>query len=203
MKITKLFILSILAVLFAGCSQFSAPAIYSSKAMNELTTDLKKIGENYKIEKVRVYEKETLSNEFGMAIVEMRDSEGQKYEQSLYYNLSIPHDDPKPMKERGIKRQEPHAVNIDDIINQKDNIEKYVEEAKAQIDEEFESKCKFESVTFLTFTADNEGNLQIQFTVNITEKGKSDRREGGRMVTDYYGLEFSVDNDGNVTYNGD
>ena len=194
--------MSAIAALLAGCSQisFSPPAMYSSKAMNELTADLKKISEKYNIEEVRVHEKDKLSNEFGMAVVLMRDSEGEKFEQILYYNIGIPHNDPKPNDYReyyhkGMKK-EPNFVNVDDIIKQKDNIEKYVEDAIAQIGEEY----YFKSVTDLTFTADDEKDLQIQFKVNVTKKGQSERREGGRMVTDYYELKFTVDTDGNVIY---
>jgi hypothetical protein len=50
----------------------------------------------------------------------------------------------------------------------------------------------------LKFPANDKGDLQIEFTVNVTEKGKSERREGGRMVTDYYEIDFQVDTDGNV-----
>jgi hypothetical protein len=194
----NLLFVTALAVLFANCSQILPPTMYSPKAMNELTTDLKKISENYKIEEVRIFEKDKLSDEFGMAVVYMRNSEGQKFEQVLYYNFGIPHNDPKPKKEYGIKKTEPHAVNVEDIIKQKDNIEKYVETAKVQINEDFEGQYKFESVTDLIFTADDKGSLQIKFTVNVTEKGKSERREGGRMVIDYWGIDFHVDTDGNV-----
>jgi hypothetical protein len=112
----NLLIVTALVVLFASCSQVFPPTMYSPKAMNELTTDLKKISENYKIEKVRVFEKDKLSSEFGMACVQMRSNEGQKFEQILYYNYGIPHDDPKPKKEHGTKRTDPHPVNVEDII---------------------------------------------------------------------------------------
>ena len=193
-------------VLFVGCSQLlselSAPPIYSSKAMDELIADLKKVAETYKIEEVRVYEKDKLSNEFGMAHVYMRDSEGKKFEQTFYYNYGIPNDDPKPAHEtswNGKKPKKTH-IEIDEIVAQKDNIEKYVEAAKVQIDEELEGKYNFKSVAPLKFKYDKNGDLRIEFTINVTEKGKSERREGGRMVTDYYGLDFYVDKNGNVVY---
>jgi len=199
MQIKKLFIVSVLTLLLAGCSQIFPPAMYSPKAIGELTTDLKKISENYKIENVRVYEKDKLSNEFGMAMVIMSDSEDKKFEQVLYYNYGIPHNDPKPAKGY-TKGKQTHPINVDDIIARKDSIEKYVEEARNYIEEESEGKYKFESVTDLTFTTDKAGDLLIKFTVNVTEKGKSSRMEGGRQVTDYYGLDFSVDKDGNIAY---
>jgi len=206
MKTKNLFIVSALAVMFVGCSLGSAmfpPAVYSPKAIDQFTEDLKEISKNYTIEQVRVTEQDKLSNEFGYVHVEMRDAEGNRFEQFLRYNMGISHDDPKPKKEYGSKRKkEPHALNVDDIIAQKDNIEKYVEEAKAQMEESLEGKFKFESVTDLTFTADDEGNLITKFVVNVTEKGKADRREGGRMVTDYYELPFTVEKDGEVVYTG-
>ncbi|MDR0232681.1 MAG: hypothetical protein LBI82_11265 [Dysgonamonadaceae bacterium] len=204
MKLKNLFIVSVFAALFMGCSlgsQIFPPTIYSPKAIEQLTADLKEISKNYQIEEIRVDEKESLSNEFGFVRVDMRDSEGQRFEQVLYYNYGISHNDPKPKKEYGSKRKkEPHAINVEDIINQKDNIEKYIEDAKVQLEENLEGKYKFESVTHLTFTADDEGNLQTKFSVNVTEKGKADRREGGRLVTDYYELKFFVDKDGDVVY---
>ena len=200
MKMKNLFIVSALTLLLAGCSQIFPPAIYSPKAMGDLIADLKEIGKNYEIEQIRIFEKDKLSNEFGMAHVYTRNDKGEKFEQNLYYNYGIPNDDPKPRKEYGVKRKEPHAINIEDIVNQKDNIEKYVEIAKTAISEEFENKYSFESVNDLVFTADDAGNLLIKFEVNVTEKGKSARREGGRMVTDYYKLTFNVDKDGNVSY---
>jgi len=199
----NLLIVATLAVLFTSCSQIFPPAMYSPKAINELTADLKKISENYKIEEIRIFEKEKLSSEFGMALVYMRNSEGNKFEQTLYYNYGIPHNDPKPSREHSIMKSERRTINVDDIVKQKDNIEKYVEKAKTQIEEVFESKFKFESLSDLKFTADNDGNLQIKFTVNVTERGNVARREGGRMVTDYYELEFFVDKEGNVIYDED
>ena len=204
MKTKNLFIVAAFAVLLSACSQIFPPALYSPKAMSELTADLKKISENYIIEEVRVTEKEQLTSEFGYAQVFMRDKEGKQFEQMLYYGLGIPHNDPKPRTGYGTNRkEEPHAVNVEDIIKQNDNIEKYVEAAKLQINEEFEGEYKFESVTNLEFKADKEGALQIRFCMNVTEKGNSTRREGGQMVTDYYELQFNVDKDGNVTYEDD
>jgi len=202
MKTKNLFILAAFAVLLSACSQVFPPNLYSPKAMNELTTDLKKISENYIIERINVTEKEKLTSEFGYANVELRDKEGQLFEQMLYYGLGIPHNDPKP-KRASSRRQEPHAVNVEDIIKQNDNIEKYVEAAKVIMNEELEGKYKFESVTNLEFKADKEGALQIRFCMNVTEKGNSTRREGGQMVTDYYELQFNVDKDGNVIYEDD
>jgi hypothetical protein len=189
-------------VLFAGCSQLSAPVIYSPEAMNELTADLKKIAETYKIEQVQIFEKDKLSNDLGMVIVTMRDSEGKHFEQNLRYNSGIPHDDPKPVRETSWNGKKPDKthIEIDEIIAQKDNIEKYVEEAKVQIAEGLENKYNFESVGTIIFKYDKRGDMRIEFTVNVTEQGKSQRREGGRQVTDYYGLDFYVDENGNVVY---
>ncbi|MDR1197955.1 MAG: hypothetical protein LBK94_02930 [Prevotellaceae bacterium] len=192
----KLFIIPAIMLLVSACSQIFAPSVYSSKAMDALTADLKKISENFKIEKVIVNEKENLSNEFGMCIVDLRNSEGEKYEQILYYNIGIPHNDPESKRELRRNTKEPDGINVDDIISQKDNIEKYVENAKSQIPETY----KFESVNRLTFTAD-EGSLEISFIINVTEKGKSARMKGGREVIDYYEVEFNVDKDGNVILN--
>jgi hypothetical protein len=194
MKIKKVFTILTTVLLVSACSQIFPPSIYSPKAMNELTVDLKKISENFKIEKIVVHEKESLSNEFGMSVVDLRNSEGEKYEQVLYYNFGIPHNDPKSKTEHIRNKTELNGINVDDIIIQKDNIEKYVEDAKLQIPENY----SFKSVNRLTFTANEEGNLETGFTVNVTENGKSARMEGGRSVIDYYELEFSVDKDGNV-----
>jgi hypothetical protein len=171
--------------------------------MNPTVHGKKWLGNNFQIEKIRVWELTKLSNEFGYATVTMRDKEGQKFTQSLNYNTGDPHNEPKPEREHGQTSKPPHAVNIDDIIKQKDNIEKYVEEAVNQINEELEGKYNPKSVTDLQFTANDNGELQIRFSVNVTEKGKEPRQEGRRTVTDYYELEFSVDDDGNVIFEDD
>ena len=191
-------------VLFVGCSQLlselSPPPIYSSEAMDELITDLKKIAETYTIEEVRLHEKDDLTSDFGMAIVTMRDSEGKKFEQDLYYNYAIPNDDPRPVQDNWYgKKPKKTYIEIDEIIAQKDNIEKYVEEAKVQVTEKLDN-YNFRSVGRITFTYDKQGDMRIEITINITEKGKSERREHGRMVTDYYEAVFYVDKNGNVIY---
>jgi hypothetical protein len=195
----KIFVLLALAMLFARCSQFSAPQTYSPEAISELTADLKKISENYKIEEVKIFEKDQLSGEFGMVVVTMRDKEDKKMEQTLYYHFNIPHNDPKEVRDHGDYRKNTY-VNVDDIIAQKDKIKDYVEEATKQITEMSEDKYNHDSVGDLIFTTDKQGNLLIKFTINCTEKGKSARREGGRMVTDYYGIDFYVDTGGKVIY---
>jgi len=199
MNIKSLFIVAVVAtVLLSGCSQVFPPTIYSPQAVTEFTNDLKKISEKYIIEEIRVSEKDKLSNEFGWVSVYMRNAEGQAFEQFLRYNYGIPHDDPKPRT--GSRKQEPPALNVDDIISRKNDFEKYIDEAKSQIKEMSEDTFKFESVAYMVLKADKNGDLEIKITVTATEKGQSQRREGGRMVTDYYELEFIVDKDGNVTY---
>ncbi|MDR2138870.1 MAG: hypothetical protein LBP50_04915 [Tannerella sp.] len=196
MKMQSLLIVAVVAALLPACSQINPPSIYSPKAMDELTSDLKKISADFKIENVTVHEKDKLSDQFGMAVVNLRNSEGAKYEQVLYYNFGIPHNDPKPERESGTASKPIHYINVDDIVKLKDRIEKYVEEAKTQIPENY----TFESVNFLTFEPNSEGALEISFEVQVTETGKSARMEGGRKVTDYYELEFKVDKDGHITH---
>jgi len=204
MKTKNLFIVAALAALFMGCSLGSSifpPSIYSPKAVTDFTNDLKKISEKYIIEEIRVSEQDKLSNKFGYVSVYMRDNEGKVFEQFLRYNMGISHDDPKPRTGSVTRRkQEPPAINVDDIISRKDDFEKYVEEAKSQMKELSEDKFKFESVAYMEFEINKNGEFQTKLTVTATEKGQSQRREGGRMVTDYYELKFIVDKDGNVTY---
>jgi hypothetical protein len=196
MKMKNLFIAVAIVALFPACSQVLPPVIQSPKAIEELATDLKKISKDYQIEKIVVHEKDELSGNFGMAVVNMRDSEGAAYEQILYYNYGIPHNDPKPQGRRGASRENPRFLNVEDIIARKDMIEKYVEDAKAQLPEGY----TFESVDFMTFSADDKGEFALSFELQVTETGKSARMEGGRKVTDYYQLNFYVDKDGNITH---
>ncbi|MDR0757891.1 MAG: hypothetical protein LBF85_08605 [Tannerella sp.] len=192
----NLFIVAAIAALFPACSQVLPPAIQSPKAIEELTADLKKIGKDFKIEKVVVHEKDELSGTFGMSVVDMQNSKGEKYEQTLYYNFGIPHNDPKPQSGARSRSENLYFINVDDIIERKDLIEKYVEEAKTQIPEGY----TFESVDFITFAPDDNGALVLSFEIQVTETGKSARMEGGRKVIDYYQLEFFVDKDGNITH---
>jgi hypothetical protein len=196
MKIKNLFVVAAIAALFPACSQILPPAIQSPKAIEELATDLKKISEDYQIEKVVLHEKDELEGTFGMGVVDMRNSKGARYQQTLYYNFGIPHNDPKPQTGWDSRREEPRYLNVEDIITRKDLIEKYVEEAKTQIPEGY----TFESVDFMTFSTDDKGEFALSFDLQVTETGKSTRMEGGRKVTDYYKLEFSVDKDGNITH---
>jgi len=90
LNLRKAAITACLAVvaLFAGCLQSSASAIYSSKAMDELTADLKKIAETYKIEQVRIFEEDKLSNDFEMAVgEEIKDADIQPIDGTCGVNL--------------------------------------------------------------------------------------------------------------------
>jgi hypothetical protein len=196
MKMRNLFIAAAIAVLFPACSQVLPPVIQSPKAIEELAADLKKISKDYQIEKVVLHEKDELSGSFGMGVVDMRDSKGVAYEQTLYYNFGIPHNDPKPQGRRSSVRENPNYLNVDDIIARKDLIEKYVETAKTQLPEGF----TFESADFMTFSTDDKGEFALSFELQVTETGKTARMEGGRKVTDYYQLNFRVDKDGNITH---
>ncbi|MDR1676085.1 MAG: hypothetical protein LBR86_06430 [Tannerella sp.] len=192
----NLLIVAAIAALFPACSQVLPPAIQSPKAIEELATDLKKIAKDYKIEKVVIHEKEELSGSFGMSAVDMRDSKGARYEQVLYYNFGIPHNDPKPRSGRDSGSENVQYISVDDIIERKDLIEKYVEEAKTQLPEGY----TFESVDFIAFKPDDRGAFSLSFELQVTETGKAARMEGGRKVTDYYELNFYVDKDGNITH---
>ncbi|MDR1336541.1 MAG: hypothetical protein LBK22_06905 [Tannerella sp.] len=196
MRIKNLFVAAAIAALFPACSQILPPAIQSPKAIEELVADLKKISKDYQIEKVVVHEKEELSGSFGMAVADLRNSNGEAYEQTLYYNFGIPHNDPKPQGRRQSGRENPHYINVEDIAARKDLIEKYVEEAKTQIPEGY----TFESADFMVFSTDDRGEFALSFDLQVTETGKAARMEGGRHVTDYYTLKFSVDKDGNITH---
>ncbi|MDR2764234.1 MAG: hypothetical protein LBB90_04315 [Tannerella sp.] len=196
MKVKNLFVAAAIAAFFPACSQILPPVIQSPEAIAELAADLKKISKDYKIEKVVVHEKDELSGIFGMGVVDLRDSKDALYEQVLYYNFSIPHNDPKPRKERISDPKNPSYLNVDDIIERKDLIGKYVEEAKAQLPEGY----TFESVDFMTFKPDDQGAFSLSFEIQVTETGKAPRMEGGRKVTDYYELKFYVDKDGNITH---
>ncbi|MDR1601439.1 MAG: hypothetical protein LBS42_03320 [Tannerella sp.] len=192
----KLFIVAAIAALFPACSQVLPPETHSPKAIETLVADLKKISKDFKIEKIVLHEKEELTGSFGMSVVDLQNSKGEKYEQTLYYNFGIPHNDPKPRSGVSARREVLYFINVDDIVERKDLIEKYVEEAKTQIPEGY----TFESVDFMTFAPDDNGEFSLSFELQVTETGKPARMEGGRSVTDYYELEFHVDKDGNITH---
>jgi hypothetical protein len=196
MKMKHFFIVAFIAALLPACSQISPPSIYSSKALDELIFDLKKISEDFKIERIIVFEKEKLSSYFGMVVVNLRNSSDVKYEQTFYYNFDISHDDSKPEKKFGMSSKPNHYINVEDIDKLKDTLEKYVEEAKTQIPEGY----TFGSVSFLTFEPNSRGEIEISFEIQVTETGKSIRKESGRTVTDCYELTFKVDKDGNITH---
>ncbi|MDR2804715.1 MAG: hypothetical protein LBB85_03605, partial [Dysgonamonadaceae bacterium] len=125
-----------------------------------------------------------------------RNSKGEKYEKTLYYNFGIAHNDPKPESEFGTRSKPNHYIDVEDIVKLKETLNKYVEEAKTQIPEGY----TFESVDFLTFEPNSKGDLEISFEIQVTETGKSTRMEGGRQITDYYELTFKVDKEGNITH---
>ena len=201
MKVKSLLITLTLAMLLSACSElFLSTKLYSPQAISDLVDDLKILGENYLIEEVIVMGKDAFADDFGQVDVYMRDNEGQFYLQGLTYKMGITDDGPIP-RSRIVRGNLPHAINIDDISNQKENIEKYVEAAKVQFKDEFESKYKFKSIGKLQFRADETGNLQIQFSIFATEKGKTThQQEGRRIVITYSEFVFNVDKDGTVVY---
>ena len=200
MKTKSLLIAVAFTALLSGCS--STPEIYSAKAIEQLVVELKKVNKDYKIIEVRVSEKDKLTSEFGDVNLSLRNSDDKKFKQSLYFNSDIPNKEPEQelidLSSKFPNIKLPQPVNVDDILKEKDNIEKYAEKAMTIIKEEFEDKYDFQSLTGLVFSADDEGKLKIKFSINVTEKGKSSRVEGKRMVTDYYEIQFKLDDNGNV-----
>ncbi|MDR2065183.1 MAG: hypothetical protein LBP85_05695 [Prevotellaceae bacterium] len=197
MKLKKLFLISATVLLISACSQIAPPSISSPKALGELIADLKAIVKNYDIVNVEISEKDKLTGDFGLVILDLR-KDGEKYSQVLYYNYGIAHNDPK--KERNsYNKKEPQPINVEDIEKQQNNIEKYLENAKAQITENFEG-YSFESIKTIAFYINEDGNFEIKMGINITEDGKSERRERGRTVIDYYTVYFLADGNGNVVY---
>ena len=204
LKTKNIVVLFVLTVLLSACSElFSPTKIYSPEAISTLATDLKRLSEDYLIEDVQILEKDNFSGNFGDVAIHMRDKEGRLYFQSLYYNMNIPHYGPD-QRARTPKGGLPHAINIEDIVNRKDDFGKYAEAAKVQFKEEFESDYKFKSIGKLQFNADKSGELQLQISIFATEKGKATtRQEGRRIVTDYYEFIFNIDKNGTVIYKGD
>ena len=203
MKLNDLFFASAIAVWLMGCSPSTLPPIYSPQAMDVLIKDLQVISKNFIIEEICYEEKEELMNEFGTATIRMRDNDEQIFEQTLFYNTKIPHTNPEPERTPGWKKESPNPVNINDIIKQKGNLEKYVQNAFTLIEEGIEEgDFIFEGMGKLIFASDDNGNLIIKFTINLTEKGTKARIEGNKKVIDYYAFDFMVDADGEVSYIG-
>jgi hypothetical protein len=183
-------------LLVSACSQIAPPNISSPKALGELIADLKTIAKTYDIVKVDITEKDKLTGDFGFVVLDLI-KDGENYSQVLYYNYGIAHNDPKKKKSSSLRKTQP--INVEDIEKQQNNIETYLENAKRQIVENFEG-YSFESIGSIEFYINKDGNFETKLTANITEDNNSTRREGGRMVTDYYSIEFIVDGDGNVVY---
>jgi hypothetical protein len=199
MKLKNLFLIPITVLLVSACSHIAPPpSLSSSKALGELIADLKTISKDYDIIKVDVSEKDKLTGEFGFVQLDLR-KDGEKYSQVLYYNYGIAHNDPKQKRKSSFEKKEPQPINVEDIEKQQNNIEKYLENAKAQITENFEG-YSFESIGQIEFYINKDSDFEIKLGINITEDGKSERREGGRMVTDYYTIYFLADGSGNVIY---
>ena len=201
MKLKNLFFTSAIAVWMVGCSPSTLPPIYSPQAMDVLIKDVQLISKKFKVEEILYEEKEELMNEFGTATIRIRDDNGKIFEQTLYYNTKIPHTDPEPARDPVWMRDFPKSVNINDIIKQKTNLEKYVQTAITLIEEGVEEgDFIFEGVSRLIFSSDDNGDLIIKFTINLTEKGTKARTEGNKRVIDYYAFDFMVDKDGEVSY---
>ncbi|MDR2127345.1 MAG: hypothetical protein LBP63_11030 [Prevotellaceae bacterium] len=198
MKLKNLFLISAIVLLVSACSQTTSQSLISPKALGELTADLKQISKDYDIIKVDLSEKDELSGNFGFVNLDLM-KDGENYSQVLYYNFGIAHNDPKKERKSGSDKDEPKSINVEDIEKQQNNIEKYLEDAKAQIAKNFEG-FSFHSIRGIEFYINEDGNFEMQLSVNVIEDGKSERREMGRTVTDYYTLDFFVDGSGNVTY---
>lgn len=198
MKLKTLLLVSAMVLLVSACSQIAPPSISSSKALGELIADLKTISKDYDIIKVDVTEKDKLTGDFGFVLLDLR-KDGEKYSQVLYYNYGIAHNDPKQERKSSFDKKEPQPVNVEDIEKQQNSIEKYLENVKKQITENFEG-YSFESIGQIEFYINEDSNFEIKLGINITEDGKSERREMGRTVTDYYTIYFLADGNGNVVY---
>ncbi|MDR1347831.1 MAG: hypothetical protein LBJ63_05290 [Prevotellaceae bacterium] len=197
MKLKNLLLVPAMVLLASSCSYIAPPSISSPKSLGELITDLKAIDKDYDIIKVDITEKDRLTGDFGVALLDLvKDDEN--YSQVLYYNYGIAHNDPK--KERAsLSKKEPQPINIEDIERQQNNVEKYLENAKKQITENFEG-YSFKSIGSIQFYMNEDGNFETKLIINIIEDGNSTRLEGGKTVTDYYSLTFLIDGDGNVIY---
>ncbi|GAB6012155.1 hypothetical protein [Viscerimonas tarda] len=202
MKLRNFFcaaILMVSAISFNSCSEIFPPQIDSPEALDKVISDLTEISKNYNIISARLVEKEKLSGDFGLLILELSDAEGKHYEQKVFYNYSSVKNEPAKEKENRLssfrKNKEKTAINVVGI--NKENIAKYVAEAKTLIPEEY----KFDCVGGIFFTADDDANLLLKLTLDITDKNTATRIQGRNIVTDYYELEFDVDKDGKVTLN--
>jgi len=204
MKIKGLSIALALAVLLSACSElseiFSPTKFYSPKAINTLVAELKKLSENYRIENVSVMEKNDFKGNFGIANVYMSDKDGNLYLQVLCFNMGIPNEKPIAERRTGVGGI-PRAINIEDIANQADSIEKCVDAAKVQFTNEFGGNYKLEGIGPVQFRANKTGTLQIELSIYATEKGKySIHQQGRRTVVSCYDFDFTVDKNGTVVY---
>ncbi|MDR1552919.1 MAG: hypothetical protein LBS69_05600 [Prevotellaceae bacterium] len=197
MKLKNLFLVSAMVLLISACSQIAPPSISSPKSLGELIADLKTINKDYEIIKVDINEKDELTGEFGFVLLDLV-KDGENYSQALYYNYGIAHNDPK--KERSsFHKKEPQAIKLEDIEKRQSEVENYLENVKKQITENFEG-YSFKSIKAIGFYINDDGNFETELRINITEDGKSERREGGRTVIDYYTITFLVDVNGNIAY---
>ncbi|MDR2293292.1 MAG: hypothetical protein LBE11_07455 [Prevotellaceae bacterium] len=197
MKLKKLFLVSAIVLLVSACSQIAPPSISSPKSLGELITDLKNISKNYDIIEVDINEKDELTSDFGFVLLTLM-KDGKNYSQTLYYNYGIAHDDPKERKS-SFDKGNPQSVNVEDIEKRQNEVEKYLENAKSQINENLEG-YSFKSIKSIKFYLNDNGNFETELRINIIEDGNSERRESGRTVIDYYTITFLADSDGNVVY---
>jgi hypothetical protein len=189
------FFLSAFAIILltSSCSEFFPPDIQSPEAIDKVVGELKEISKNYKIVEASIRESEKLSGHFGNLFLNLENAEGKPYTQLIFYNQSLPNDEPQEARTPSvIKKKEKKAIDISAINQEK--IAKYVEEAVAQIPEEYD----FASVGSIDFSSDDNGNLLHKIIINITEKNKSSKVQGRRIITEYYELYFDVDKDGNM-----
>jgi cell fate (sporulation/competence/biofilm development) regulator YmcA (YheA/YmcA/DUF963 family) len=192
MKLKKILSAFAIVLLISSCSEFFPPDIQSPEAIDKVVDELKEISKNYKIVEASIRESEKLSGHFGNLFLNLENAEGKPYTQLIFYNQSLPNDEPQEARTPSIKKKEKKAIDLSAI--DKEKIAKYVEEAVAQIPEEY----NFASVGSIDFSADDNGNLLHKIIINITEKNKSAKVQGRRIITEYYELYFDVDKDGNM-----
>ncbi|MCD7973913.1 MAG: hypothetical protein LUG18_14850 [Candidatus Azobacteroides sp.] len=195
MKIKNLLLgLFSVLVLMSSCSQIFPPDIDSDEALDEVINALNEVDKDtYKIKYAKVTEKEKLSSEFGMLYISLQDMEGKEYSQNIFYNMPTDGGEIKEDLIQSKKKKDVKPLDIDAI--NKENIRKYIEEAKGMIPEGY----SFKSMGGIEFNSDKEGNLIYKLTLNATEDGNSTKVQGRNIVTEYYEFTYDVDKDGNVT----
>lgn len=200
MKKLKMLAAAAVVLIAASCGLIGGTAMDNGKAVEKVKS---LVGENidtaqYKIVEIswsedglRGMESDKLSNSLHRVDVVLMDKDGRLYKKA-FADVDLKAGETEPIDEKDLPRGfNPSEVKTVDLASiDTAAYSRIIIEAVRSIPAEYE----FESLGKYTISGIGSKQLDEKFTLNVTEKGKSTEFKGKRVVTNYYMVDFRVEN---------